>query len=301
MHDLTMHDLETPTQAQLEFVQDGLPNEFRFWGNVIANAPRFTKPQQDQLLRALCFGTNEERFQARQLLIESNLRLPTWVVKHNQYGLEFADALQVAVIGLIRAIDNFKYEKGCQLSTHAFRWILQALHRANEKMSTIRLPVRTFQNIFHAEKLINALSNSYERPLTTEEQIQAVGQGLKVSEDEAARLLYVYPKQLLSLDSPLTDETGDTFGDLIADPSEEPVPAKISRRETLREIKQAVVSLPPQQAAVIKLRYGLEDGIERTLDETGRIIGVTRERVRQIEANAIKKLKRILVTASRSK
>jgi RNA polymerase primary sigma factor len=225
---------------------------------------------------------------ARAHLIRANLRLVVSVAKkYVGRGLSFLDLIQEGNIGLMKATDKFDYKRGFKFSTYATWWIRQAITRAiSDQSRTIRLPVHVGETINRVKKTGHRLQQILEREPTREE----IARAMDVSDDKVRQVLDV-SRHPISLEAPVGQD-GDAFlGDFIEDESM-PHPLEVASQELLKsQICDALSKLTERERKIIVLRFGLEDGRFRTLEEVGREFGITRERIRQIEAKALRKLR----------
>jgi RNA polymerase primary sigma factor len=225
---------------------------------------------------------------AREHLITANSRLVISVAKkYIGRGVPFLDLIQEGNIGLMRAAKKFDYHRGYKFSTYATWWIRQAVTRAvADQGRTIRVPVHMGDQISKMQRIQHQLKQKLGREPTTDE----IAIELEVSSKKVEYMIQV-ARRPLSLQMPIGDEEEDMLGDFIED-QEAPAPDELATDNLLREhIRDILSRLPPREARILQLRYGLLDGQTLTLNEVGRKMGVTRERVRQIEAQALRRLR----------
>ena len=253
----------------------------------IGRVPLLTPEEEiDLALKIQAGGPDGEK--AKQRLSEANLRLVVSIAKrYVGRGMQFLDLIQEGNLGLIKAVEKFDHTKGFKFSTYATWWIRQAITRAiADQARTIRIPVHMVKTINKVKKVSSQLLHEYGHDPSAEE----IAERLDMSVDKVREIMRV-AQEPVSLETPIGEEEDSHLGDFIPD-DDAPVPAEAASQTLLKEqLADVLKTLTPREEKVLRLRFGLEDGRPRTLEEVGKEFNVTRERIRQIEAKALRKLR----------
>ena len=271
--------------------QEGLliDDPVRMYLKEIGKVPLLTSDRERELAEIMSGEFDEETKQkAKSELVEANLRLVVSIAKrYVGKGMFFLDLIQEGNLGLMKAVEKFDYTKGYKFSTYATWWIRQAITRAiADQARTIRIPVHMVETIHKVTKYSRQMLQELGREPTAEE----IGEKIGLSADRVREILKI-SQDPVSLETPIGEEEDSHLGDFIPD-DDTPSPADAAASTILREvIERELHTLTPREEHVIKLRFGLYDGRNRTLEEVGKEFDITRERIRQIEAKALRKLR----------
>ena len=273
-------DEESPADAKAMAIDDPV----KVYLKEIGRVPLLTSEEEIEL--AIRISENDQ--EAKKRLSEANLRLVVSIAKrYVGRGMQFLDLIQEGNLGLIKAVDKFDYTKGFKFSTYATWWIRQAITRAiADQARTIRIPVHMVETINKVKKTNSQLLHENGRDPTAEE----IAEKLDMPVEKVREILRV-AQEPVSLETPIGEEEDSHLGDFIPDDDAQ-APVDAASMALMREqLAEVLKTLTPREARVLSLRYGLEDGNPKTLEEVGKEFNVTRERIRQIEAKALRKLR----------
>mgnify|MGYP001578231586 CR=1 FL=1 len=276
---------ERELETALSFEGD-VPDAVQVYLKEIGRTALLTKDEERELAKRAEKGDED----ARQKLMKANLRLVVSIAKryiNRTPNLSILDLIQEGNIGLSRAVEKFDYRKGFKFSTYATWWIRQAITRALADFSrTIRIPVHMVETISKYTQMRRQLIQELGRDPLPEEI--AVEMGLKV---DKVRHIQKISQEVLSIEAPVGDEEDSTLSDFIAD-EKNATPAQLAARALVRDlIKEILADLTEREQKILRMRFGLEDGVSHTLEEVGKVFNVTRERIRQIEAKALERIR----------
>ena len=287
MGDIKIDDIDLGDGKDSDFVADGavtVDDPVKVYLKEIGRVPLLSSEEEIDLAIRIANGD----VQAKQRLSEANLRLVVSIAKrYLGRGMQFLDLIQEGNLGLIKAGDKFDYTKGFKFSTYATWWNRQAITRAiADQARTIRIPVHMVETINKVKKVQSQLLHQNGHEPTPDE----IADELDLPVDKVREIMRV-AQEPVSLETPIGEEEDSHLGDFIPDDGA-PAPADAASHTMLREQLSDVLStLTPREEKVLRLRFGLEDGRSRTLEEVGKEFNVTRERIRQIEAKALRKLR----------
>ncbi len=271
--------------------QEGLAidDPVRMYLKEIGRVPLLSAERERELAEIMSNSTSEEeRVAAKNELVGANVRLVVSIAKrYVGKGMFFLDLIQEGNLGLMKAVDKFDYSKGYKFSTYATWWIRQAITRAiADQARTIRIPVHMVETIHKVSRYTRQMLQELGREATADE----LGEKMGMSAEKVREIMKI-AQDPVSLETPIGEEEDSHLGDFIPD-DDTPAPADAASATILREvIERELHTLTPREEHVIKLRFGLYDGRTRTLEEVGKEFDITRERIRQIEAKALRKLR----------
>jgi len=277
---------ETGEQMERMLISEGLPIEdhVRMYLKEIGKVPLLSMDKEIELAEKMAQGDEA----AKQELVEANLRLVVSIAKrYVGRGMFFLDLIQEGNLGLMKAVEKFDHTKGYKFSTYATWWIRQAITRAiADQARTIRIPVHMVETI----NKVHRVSRQLLQELGHEASADEVAKVINMSPDKVREIMKL-AQEPVSLETPIGEEEDSHLGDFIQD-NDAPAPAEAASLSMLREqLEEVLNTLTPREASVIKLRFGFVDGTLHTLEDVGKEFNITRERIRQIEAKALRKLR----------
>ena len=283
--DMSVEDMTDPavTMANDEISND---DSVKIYLKEIGRVPLLTAEEETDLARRLADNPHDEG--ARQRLAEANLRLVVSIAKkYVGRGMQFLDLIQEGNMGLLKAVDKFDYTKGFKFSTYATWWIRQAITRAlADQARTIRIPVHMVESITKVKKVSSQILHETGQEASPEE----IARKLEMPVEKVLAIMRI-AQDPVSLETPVGEEEDSHLGDFIPD-DQAPSPDEAASNAMLKEqLNEVLSTLTDREAKVMRMRYGLENGRQQTLEDVGKALGVTRERIRQIEAKALRKLK----------
>ena len=284
--EIEVEQLESAEDMEKMLQQEGLAidDPVRMYLKEIGKVPLLEAERE--LYLAECMAKGDEK--AKDDLVEANLRLVVSIAKrYVGKGMFFLDLIQEGNLGLMKAVEKFDYTKGYKFSTYATWWIRQAITRAiADQARTIRIPVHMVETIHKVSRCQRQLLQELGHEATAEEVAERIG----MSPDKVREIMKI-AQDPVSLETPIGEEEDSHLGDFIPD-DDSPAPAEAASYELLKEqLEEVLHTLTSREEHVLKLRFGLEDGRTRTLEEVGKEFNITRERIRQIEAKALRKLR----------
>ncbi len=274
------------SSEEIEKMQEGLAidDPVRMYLKEIGQVPLLEAEREHELAERMMNGDEH----AKNMIVQANLRLVVSIAKkHVGKGMAFLDLIQEGNLGLMKAVDKFDYSKGFKFSTYATWWIRQAITRAiADQARTVRIPVHMVETIHKVSRVSRNLLQELGREPTPEEIAAEIGMT-----PEKVRDTMKYALEPVSLETPIGEEEDSHLGDFIPD-EDSPAPSDAASYTLLKEqLNEVLHTLTPREEQVLKLRFGLLDGKTRTLEEVGKEFDITRERIRQIEAKALRKLR----------
>ncbi len=283
-------DIDSAKALEFTSAEDiGVDDSIRMYLKEIGKIPLLSADDERELASRMSEGDES----AKDVLVESNLRLVVSIAKkYMNRGLSLLDLIQEGNIGLIKAVDKFDYTKGFKFSTYATWWIRQAITRAiADQARTIRIPVHMVETI----NKLTRIQRQLVQELGREPDVNELAEKMELSAEKIREIQRI-SQDPVSIDKPVGEEEDSHLVDFISSDETLSPDEEVARVLLKEELVNVLSVLSEREAKVIKLRFGLDDGRQRTLEEVGRTLGVTRERIRQIEAKAIRKLGRSSVS-----
>lgn len=282
VEDMKLDDISS--EEKLSYDSGVIDDPVKMYLREIGNIPMLSPEEERHIAERIAEGDED----AKKRLSEANLRLVVSIAKrYLGRGMPLLDLIQEGNLGLIKAVDKFDPSKGFKFSTYATWWIRQSVSRAiADQARTIRIPVHMVENINRVKKAQSHLLNENGKDPSTAE----VAEFADMSEEKVVEVMRV-AQDLVSLEAPVGEEEDSHLGDFIKDEAQEDPEDAASLSMLKEQLENALYTLTPREMDVLKLRYGLVDGRNHTLEEVGQRFNVTRERIRQIEAKALRKLR----------
>ncbi len=283
--DVSVDDMIDPavTMANDEISND---DSVKIYLKEIGRVPLLTPEEETELARRLSENPNDTA--AKNRLSEANLRLVVSIAKkYVGRGMQFLDLIQEGNMGLLKAVDKFDYTKGFKFSTYATWWIRQAITRAlADQARTIRIPVHMVESITKVKKISSQILHETGQEASPED----IASKLEMSVEKVLEIMRI-AQDPVSLETPVGEEEDSHLGDFIPDDQALSPDEAASNAMLKEQLNEVLSTLTDREAKVMRMRYGLENGRQQTLEDVGKALGVTRERIRQIEAKALRKLK----------
>ena len=282
---VTIEEAPSPDEKlALDTLDSATDDSVKMYLKDIGQVPLLTSEEEKDLAERMSKGDEE----AKKRLSEANLRLVVSIAKrYVGRGMQFLDLIQEGNLGLMKAVDKFDHTKGFKFSTYATWWIRQSITRAiADQARTIRIPVHMVETINKTGRVVRQLMQTLGREPTPAEIAEEMG----VPEEKVIEIQKI-AQDPVSLETPIGEEEDSHLGDFIEDNSAASPAEKAESRMLREQLLQALDTLPPRENEVLLMRYGLRDGRPKTLEEVGKEFNVTRERIRQIEAKALRKLR----------
>ena len=281
-------ELEDDSDPAVQIANDEISNDdsVKIYLKEIGKVPLLTAEEETDLAKRLADNSQDEG--ARKRLAEANLRLVVSIAKkYVGRGMQFLDLIQEGNMGLLKAVDKFDYTKGFKFSTYATWWIRQAITRAlADQARTIRIPVHMVESITKVKKVSSQILHETGQEATPE----SIAVKLGMATEKVLEIMRI-AQDPVSLETPVGEEEDSHLGDFIPD-DQAPSPDDAASNAMLKEqLNEVLSTLTDREAKVMRMRYGLENGRQQTLEDVGKALGVTRERIRQIAAKALRKLK----------
>ena len=276
--------VDKKAQTKTELKGDGVHDPLRMYLKQMAQVPLLTREQEVEIFKRIENGDSN----AESEIVEANLRLVVSIAKkYINRGVSFLDLIQEGNMGLMKAVEKFEYRRGYKFSTYATWWIRQGITRSVANQSrTVRIPIHMISTISKVIRIQKQLVQEYGREATPAE----IAEEINLPMDRVRDVLKM-AQQPISLHSPIGDSGNASFGDLIEDKSAENPMEEASSSVLKDKISEVLSTLTDREREVLEQRFGLKDGYSRTLEDVGSQFGLTRERIRQIEAKALRKMR----------